>query len=105
MNTGLVYVYGIPVYFFSILLLLVAILYAIFWPKQIVNAKPRQPWEKFVLRWGHSLSWLFLALALVAWGSRNIPLASLLAILGGVSYLLYVVLLLGGARRRQKKIE
>jgi hypothetical protein len=105
MKPGLVYTFGVPVYFFSLLLLIIAIFYAIVWPKQIVNAKPRQPLERFILRWGHSISWLFLAVALIAWGLRNIPIAALLAILGGLSYLIYVVLLVGGVRRRDKKIE
>lgn len=98
MNNELVYFFGIPVYFLAILAFLVAGFYAIFWPKKLVGMRTFSSLQLFFLRWGHALSWVCLALALVAWGASQIPLAILLAIAGGLVYLVFMVSLIGQGR-------
>lgn len=103
MTNDLVYFYGIPVYFLSLLALLVAVIYAFVWPKELLKKPGLQPYEKFILRWGHSLSWVFLALAGFSWGSHNLGFATIFAILGGLAYLLFMVIMAGGSSRYSGK--
>ena len=100
----MVYLLGIPVYFIGLLILLVAGFYAIVWPKQFIDARPRPVGQRTFLRWGNALCWLFLALAFFAWGASNIPLAIVMGISGGIIYLVYIVILLGGQQRPRKKL-
>jgi hypothetical protein len=101
-NSDLVYFYGIPVYFLSLLAFVVALIYAFVWPKQLINNPALQPYEKLFLRWGHSLSWVFLALAGFSWGSRNLGFAVIFAALGGLTYLFFMVILTGSARSSKR---
>ena len=102
MNQEIVYLFGIPLVIWSLPFLFLAALYAFVWPKKLVEERPLSPWELKILRWGNSVSWLCLALALIAWGLGEIPLAILLVILGGLAYLLFVVVVSGRKQRRLK---
>jgi hypothetical protein len=99
MDNGLAYFLGIPVVIWSLPVLVIAAIYAVFWPKKLVETRTFSPWTLRILRWGNSVSWLCLALALIAWGLREIPLAILMVILGGVAYLLFIVVVSGRGRR------
>lgn len=98
MDNELVYFFGIPVYFLALVAFGVAVFYVAFWPKKLVGIRPQTPYQMFFLRWGHALSWLCLALSLVSWGAGQIPLAILLAILGGLVYLFFMITLIGQGR-------
>lgn len=103
MADNLVYILGVPVYFIAILSLIPVVYFAIVWPKQQIEAQAFSPAARRFLRWANSLSWLCLSLALFAWGARNIPLALLFVILGGLVYLLFLVLLTTNLRRPPRK--
>jgi len=102
MNEDIVYLLGIPVYFWSLLVLVPTILYAFIWPKKLVQTNQHSHQTYLFLRWGHSLSWLLLALALFAWASHSTLVAVLLAIAGAAIYLVYMILLTGGSKPRSK---
>jgi hypothetical protein len=102
MNDDIVYLLGIPVYFWSILVLVPTIAYAFIWPKKLVQLNPHSRRTYLFLRWGHSFSWLMLALALFAWASHSTLIAILLAIAGAAIYLVYMILLTGSSKPRSK---
>jgi hypothetical protein len=102
MDPKIVYLLGIPLVIWSLPFLFLAVFYAFVWPKKLAEGRPFSPWALRILRWGNSLSWLCLALALISWGLGDLPLAYLLAILGGVFYLLFVVVVSGRNQRRIK---
>jgi hypothetical protein len=89
---------GIPVPVWGLLCLALAVLYAIYWPKKVVDAKPRTPEVQLYLRWGHSMVWVLLATAFFAWGNGRTIMAGAIAIASGVVYLLYIILLVGQGR-------
>jgi len=99
----MVYFYGIPVYFLSILALIIAMIYVFVWPKALIENQMLQPYEKFLLRWGHALSWVFMALAGFSWGSHSLGLATLFALLGGITYLLFIVIMSGSSKRSRHR--
>lgn len=86
---------GIPAPFWGFLCLVVSILYGVFWPKKVVEAKPRTPEVRLYLRWGHSLVWILLSIAFFAWENGRIVMAGALAVAGGLAYLAFIILLIG----------
>ena len=55
---------GLPVEIWAVICLAVAVIYFNFWPRPPRTATvPRTAWQQLVLRWFHSLTWLFLAFA------------------------------------------
>ncbi len=103
MENELVYIFGIPVYFIAILSLIPTIYFTIAWPKKQIESQEFSAAARRFLRWANGLSWLCLSLALFAWGSRNVPLALLLVLLGGIIYLIFLVLLTANLRRPPRK--
>ena len=79
--------------FLSLLALVIAGIFAVFVPnKARVNAATG--WRYIVVRWFHSLVWVFLAVAFLMQATENDTLKSLATVvgaLGGLSYLVYVV--------------
>lgn len=58
----------IPPYIWGFVSLGLAVLYFFVWPKQKAdNPVPRPAGRQFVLRWFHSLVWVFLAVAFFMW--------------------------------------
>ena len=84
---------GIPVEAWAVGCLAIAVAYARFYPPAPRSA-PRSLLQHIALRWGHSLTWLFLALAALALKYVGAGIAQVLGLLGLVSYLLFMGLLL-----------
>lgn len=58
----------IPTYIWGFVAIGFAVLYFFVWPKPKPDAPvPRPAWRQFVLRWFHSLVWVFLAVAFFMW--------------------------------------
>jgi len=84
--------FGIPYFAWTVNALLVSILFAFIWPRKAVTATTGLRY--FLLRWGHSFTWLFLALsfALRGFGPELNGGSSFFALAGGVMYLLFVMM-------------
>jgi hypothetical protein len=72
--------------------LLIAILYAFVWPHKAVTMTAG--FRFFVLRWGHALTWLLLAINFVLRGldPKFNGTATVIAAFGGLIYLLFMVM-------------
>jgi hypothetical protein len=71
--------------------LVIAGVFAVVVPKK-EKVNTAAGWRYIVLRWFHSLVWLFLAAAFFTAGDANLSaLASPAAALGGITYLAYIV--------------
>lgn len=67
-----------------------AILYFFVWPKQKADAPtPRPARRQFILRWFHSLVWVFMAVAFFMWADW-LPGRQIAGILGLVGLGLYL---------------
>ena len=74
------------------LALVVAIVYAFVWPQKAAMAAPG--FRFLILRWGHALTWLLIAVHFLLRGlspSLN-GLANIMALAGGLMYLLFMVM-------------
>ena len=72
--------------------LIIAVIYSVVWPRQAATAGTGVRF--FIIRWGHALAWLLLAINFVLRGvspSLNAA-ANLAALAGGVSYFLFMVM-------------
>src|ERR1051325_11436884 len=88
MNKGFL---SLPWFLWAALALLVAIVYAFVWPQNatVTTAGLRF----FIVRWGHALTWLLLAINSILRGispSLN-SAANWIALAGGLIYLLFLV--------------
>jgi len=102
MEKEVVYLLGIPLVIWSLPVLFMAVLYVFLWPKKLAEERSFSPWARRILRWGNSVSWLCLGLAIIAWGLGEKPLAFLMALFGGLAYLLFVVVIGERGRRGGK---
>lgn len=83
---------GIPVEIVAAICFAIAAAYATFWPRPPRTAtEPRSPWQQFVLRWFHALTWICLGLAALAVKFAGISAAQLLGLLGLAGYLTFMV--------------
>jgi hypothetical protein len=83
---------NVPWFVWAALALVVAGIYAFVWPQKAVTVTTG--FRFFVLRWGHSLTWLLLALNFLLRGvsqSWN-GVANLIALTGGLMYILFIVM-------------
>ena len=83
---------NVPWFVWAALALVVAGIYAFVWPQKAMTASTG--FRFFVLRWGHSLTWLLLALNFLLRGvsqSWN-GVANLIALTGGLMYILFIVM-------------
>jgi hypothetical protein len=97
--------FGVPWVAWGGLCLAVAAVYTVVWPRpRGTGAGPARPeWRRLVLRWGHALVWLLLALSCFVRPSARLggPAAGILAILALVAYAIFLgTLLIDRAARR-----
>jgi len=81
---------SLPWFAWAALALFVAVIYSFVWPHQAGAAT--SGFRLFILRWSHALTWLLIAVNFVLRGispSLN-ELANLLALVGGLTYLLFM---------------
>jgi cobalamin synthase len=91
---------GFPFYFWAILCAGVAALYAYLWPRPKPGQLERPLASHLVLRWFHSLTWVLLALACLAWGWQANEIGQGLASLALIVYLVFAFTLLWDRRSR-----
>ena len=80
---------------------IVAAIYAVLWPRPKAGMS-RATWRALLLRWGHSAVWVLLAVSFLMRASDTIGVAAqanLIAILGGLLYLTFLVTLVIERRR------
>lgn len=82
---------GLPVEIWAVICLAVAVIYFNFWPRPPRTATvPRTAWQQMVLRWFHSLTWLFLAFAALSLKFVGVTAAQVFGLLGLASYLIFM---------------
>jgi len=85
---------SLPWFLWAGLALVIAVIYSFVWPHKAVT-EPSAGFRFFILRWGHALTWLLLAINFVLRGidpSLN-GLASLIALVGGLVYLSFLAMM------------
>jgi len=83
---------NLPWFLWASLALIIAVIYSAVWPKNAVAVETG--FRYFVLRWGHALVWVLLTINFVLRGidpSFN-GVANLIALAGGLMYLLFMVM-------------
>lgn len=79
--------------------LVIAIIYLFIWPRP-QSGQVRPAWLNFILHWFHSLVWLLLATACLAW-DRGIPsLGGPLALAAMMVYIVFLIAMVFDRRRR-----
>ncbi|HEX9331885.1 MAG TPA: hypothetical protein VF896_08370 [Anaerolineales bacterium] len=79
-------------FLWATLALVVAVIYSFVWPQQAMTTATG--FRFFMLRWGHTLTWILLAINFLLRGfspSLN-GAANLIALTGGLMYLLFIVM-------------
>jgi hypothetical protein len=83
---------NLPWFLWAVLTLVVAVVYLFVWPHK--NVTLTTGFRFFILRWGHMLTWLLLAINFLLRGfspSLN-GVANLIALAGGLMYVLFLVM-------------
>ena len=101
--------FGIPLFTLGLVCLGLAVLWYFVWPKDRTPAsfkklpgyKPRPVWMQSVLRWFHALVWAMLAATCLFWDAGQVPLATTSALLAGIMYVTFVVVLIKDGQRRK----
>jgi hypothetical protein len=83
---------SIPFAIWGLLALGVALLFVFVWPSERVGDV--RGFRFIVLCWSHALVWLLLALSFFARGANLPNLANPIALLAGLTYLLFIVTLI-----------
>lgn len=84
--------FNIPWFGWAALAFVIAVIYTFVWPRKAVTAPGG--FRFFILRWGHALTWVLLSINFLLRGispSLN-GAATLIALAGGVMYLLFVAM-------------
>lgn len=82
---------NLPWFGWAVFALVVAVIYSFVWPRRA--ATMATGFRFFVIRWGHAVTWLLLAINFVLRGispSLN-GLANLVALAGGISYFFFMI--------------
>jgi hypothetical protein len=79
---------GVPMFAWSALCLLVALVFVVIWPADRAAKTSGLLWT--TLRWGHAIVWVLLALSCFVWGFGELGPASMIAALAGVVYLAFI---------------
>lgn len=84
--------FGIPWFVWAAVALAIAVVYIFIWPRKAASAS--NGIRFFVLRWGHALTWILLAVNFLLRGvSPNLNgVATLFALAGGALYLLFMAM-------------
>ena len=88
---------GLPFYIWGFICAGVALIYFFVWPKQKPDAPvPRPAGRQFVLRWFHSLVWVFLAVAFFMWAGwlPGSGIAGVIALVALGLYIAFMVMFL-----------
>lgn len=83
---------NLPWFVWAALALVVATVYAFVWPQKAAGAVTG--FRFFIIRWGHTLTWVLLAINFLLRGispSLN-GMANLVAVAGGISYFLFMLM-------------
>lgn len=83
---------NLPWFLWAVLAFVVAVVYSFVWPHK--NLTLNAGFHYFMLRWGHALAWVLLAVNFLLRGlepSLN-ELANIAALAGGLMYLLFLVM-------------
>ena len=83
---------NLPWFAWAGLALIVAVIYAFIWPEK--TGTTAIGFRFFILRWGHTLTWILLAINFFLRGfspSLN-GMANLIALAGGVMYFLFLMI-------------
>ena len=94
---------GLPLYFWGALCLVVALIYAVIWPKPRPGAAPRPALTHLILRWGHSLVWVLLAVAAFLASAGVTSAAGVLAPAARLIYLVFITTYQMERRMRMKQ--
>lgn len=98
-------VFGIPWPVLGLLCLVVAAVYTVVWPRpRDPAARTRPAWRHLVLRWGHALVWLLLALSCFVRPARSLggpATANALALLALIAYVLFLGMALADRAARR----
>ena len=100
---------GIPFFTLGLVCLGLAVLWYYVWPKdrtpepikQLPEYKPRPAWIHTVLRWFHALAWVMLAAMCWFLDSAQATLAAASALVAGLMYVMFVVVLIKDGQRRK----
>lgn len=79
---------GVPMFAWSALALLIAIVFAMIWPADRATQASGLQWA--LLRWGHSIVWVLLALSCFIRGLGQHGPANMTAALAGLVYLAFI---------------
>lgn len=81
--------WGFPMYFFGVFCLILALIYAVQWPKAVGRERPLI--AHLIMRWGHALVWLLLAASCFLWYVGSNPLGNQLAANAMILYLIFII--------------
>lgn len=84
--------FGIPLPIIGFGCFLVSALFLFVWPKSKAKPYKRISWPGYILHFFHPLAWVLLGMAAFL-AVREPTLATISAVLGGVVYLVFVVML------------
>lgn len=83
---------NLPWFLWAAIALVIAVVYSFIWPHRAAAAA--SGFSLFIIRWGHAVTWILLAINFVLRGispSWN-GTANLIALLGGLVYALFIIL-------------
>ena len=83
---------NIPYLAWTVLALVIAVIFVYVWPHKAVTMTTG--FRYFIVRWGHALTWILLAVSFFLRGVSPLlnGVANLLAAMGGLAYLLFMVM-------------
>ena len=83
---------NLPWFLWAALALMVAVIYSFVWPH--ANVTLTSGFRFFILRWGHALAWVLLAINFLLRGlSPSLTsLANMIALAGGLMYVLFLIM-------------
>jgi len=83
---------NLPWFLWAALALIIAVIYSFVWPHKAVEAATG--FRFFILRWGHALTWVLLAINFALRGiNPNLNgVANIIALLGGLMYALFMIM-------------
>jgi hypothetical protein len=83
---------NLPWFLWAALALIIAVIYSFVWPGK--NVTLTTGFRFFILRWGHALTWILLAINFLLRGlSPSLDgIANIIAMVGGLIYLLFIVI-------------
>jgi len=86
---------NLPWFLWATLALIIAVIYSFVWPNNALTVA--SDFRFFIIRWGHALTWVLLAINFVLRGIHpNLNgTANIVALLGGLMYALFIIITFG----------